>query len=300
MEGGDGAVGDAHSLHLVTHLHQLLSGGEGELRPFLPEPELQPKEASRGLRRDAGFLALCGLPVPIRYHIPLPGKDPARRLTDPAAQELEVQQFKYLVRHILHLGDGTVCRVNPAQRGVVRGLGHHVAVLCLFRQCGKRAQRDDTAPTAFQPDQPLEGSALSAVQAGQPLRQGIERGETLARLQAREQDGEFPIVLHLPFHSGVRRGPQPFPGIQDSIRVCWKLQCHISILVRIAQGYCKGLIHGSYPPSSCPGPASARTAQPPSGCSSPPAATCGRKAPRRPHGLPAAPGPRQRRPRPGR
>ena len=80
----------------------------------------------------------------------------------------------------------------------------------------------------------------------------------------------------------------------------WKLQCHISILVRIAQGYCKGLIHGSYPPSSCPGPASARTALPPSGCSSPPAATCGRKAPRRPHGLPAAPGPRQRRPRPGR
>ena len=61
------------------------------------------------------------------------------------------------------------------------------------------------------------------------------------------------------------------------------------------------IIHSeSYPPSSCPGPASARTALPPSGCSSPPAATCGRKAPRRPHGLPAAPGPRQRRPRPGR
>ena len=76
------------------------------------------------------------------------------------AQELEVQQLKHLVRHILHLGDGTVCRINPAQRGVVRGLGHHLAVLRLFRQCGKRAQRDDTAPAAFQPDQPLEGSAL--------------------------------------------------------------------------------------------------------------------------------------------
>ena len=134
MEGGDGAVGDAHSLHLVTHLHQLLSGGEGELRPFLPEPELQPKEASRGLRRAAGFLALFGLPVPIRYHIPLPGEYTALRLTDPAAQEPEVQQFKHLVRHILHLGDGTVCRVNPAQRGVIRGLGHHLAVLCLLRQ----------------------------------------------------------------------------------------------------------------------------------------------------------------------
>ena len=88
------------------------------------------------------------------------GEDPARRLTDPAAQELEVQQFKHLVRHILHRRDGPVCRVNPAQRGVVRGLGHHLAVLRLFRQCGKRAQRDDTAPAAFQPDQPLEGSAL--------------------------------------------------------------------------------------------------------------------------------------------
>ena len=160
MEGGDGAVGEAHGLHPLPHLHQLLSGGEGELRPFLPEPELQPKEASRGLRRDAGFLALCGLPVPIRYHIPLPGEDPARRLTDPAAQELEVQQFKHLVRHILHRRDGPVCRVNPAQRGVVRGLRHHLAVLRLFRQCGKRAQRDDTAPAAFQPDQPLEGSTL--------------------------------------------------------------------------------------------------------------------------------------------
>ena len=56
VEGGDGAVGEAHGLHPLPHLHQLLSGGEGELRPFLPEPELQPKEASRGLRRDAEFL----------------------------------------------------------------------------------------------------------------------------------------------------------------------------------------------------------------------------------------------------
>ena len=184
MEGGDGTVGEAHSLHLIPHLHQLLPGGEGELRLLLPKLELKMEDARRGLRRDAGLMALCQLPASIRRYKALPGEDTALCLTDPAAQELEVQQLKYLIWYIHHLGNEAVCRIESAQLGVICGLWHHMAVLGLLGQGNEGVRLHK--PAVLQPDQSLKGGALLFTQASQPLRQGVERWEILSGLEGGE------------------------------------------------------------------------------------------------------------------
>ena len=184
MEGGDGTVGEAHSLHLIPHLHQLLPGGEGELRLLLPKLELKMEDARRGLRRDAGLMALCRLPASIRRYKALPGEDTALCLTDPAAQELEVQQLKHFVRQPIQLCQEAVFRIEPAQRGVICGLGHHMAVLGLLGQGNEGVRLHK--PAVLQPDQSLKGGALLFTQAGQTLRQGVERWEILSGLEGGE------------------------------------------------------------------------------------------------------------------
>ena len=184
VEGGDSTVGEAHSLHLIPHLHQLLPGGEGELRLLLPKLELKMEDARRGLRRDAGLMALCRLPASIRRYKALPGEDTALCLTDPAAQELEVQQLKHFVRQPIQLCQEAVFRIEPAQRGVICGLGHHMAVLGLLGQGNEGVRLHK--PAVLQPDQSLKGGALLFTQASQTLRQGVERWEILSGLEGGE------------------------------------------------------------------------------------------------------------------
>ena len=116
--------------------------------------------------------------------VSLPGKHAALCQPGPAPQQLEVQQLKYLIWYIHHLGNEAVCRIESAQLGVICGLWHHMAVLGLLGQGNEGVRLHK--PAVLQPDQSLKGGALLFTQAGQTLRQDVERWEILSGLEGGE------------------------------------------------------------------------------------------------------------------
>ena len=90
-----------------------------------------------------------------------------------------------------------------------------MAVLGLLGQGNESVRLHGAA--ILQPNQPLEGGTLRFTQSGQPLRQGVERRKILSGLEGGKQAGELPVILYLPENGRIRRGPQPFPGVQHGV-----------------------------------------------------------------------------------